>query len=94
MELPPRLWKKDTHLHVTANLPPQKEGPQLIIMIIRKRETEAKKARAHDRSRKYCDPQDSPKVSFLRQIPYLFYFGVKHCGKKKTIQKRGSCSSV
>lgn len=66
MELPPRLWKKDTHLHVTANLPPQKEGPQLIIMIIRKREKEAKKARAHDRSRKYCDPQDSPKVSFLR----------------------------
>lgn len=39
MELPPRLWKKDTYTYtVTANLPPQKEGPQLIIMIIRKRE--------------------------------------------------------
>lgn len=44
MELPPRLWKKDTHTYtVTANLPPQKEGPQLIIMIIRKRERMSKK---------------------------------------------------
>lgn len=44
MELPPRLWKKDTHTYtVTANLPPQKEGPQLIIMIIRKRERTSKK---------------------------------------------------
>lgn len=73
MELPPRLWKKDTHLHVTANLPPQKEGPQLIIMIIYKRENEAKKERARTiDSANIVIPEIVQKFPFSGKSPTYF----------------------
>lgn len=66
MELPPRLWKKDTHTYtVTANLPPQKEGPQLIIMIIYKRENEAKKARVRT-----IDPANIVIPKIVQKFPF------------------------